>query len=135
MNLGDRIKQLRIQRGWTPGELASQAGVSSTTIKNIEDGPVPNPTLDHLRGIASVLEVSVAHLIGEGYPVPENLRLLAIKNGIPYKDLDPLLLMNIKNKEDTTEEEWRHLLSSAKMFPDLYKRLGRIKENGKASSH
>jgi transcriptional regulator with XRE-family HTH domain len=135
MNLGERIKQLRDQKGWNPADLASQAGVSSTTIKNIEDRPDQNPTLDNLRRIASALEVSVAYLIGEGYPVPENLRLLAIKNGILYKDLDPLLLMNIENKEGTTEEEWGHLLSSTKAFPALYKRLGRVRGNGEANSH
>jgi len=130
MNLGERIKQLRDQRGFNHTELAKRAGVSSTTIKNLEDNPDQNPTLDNLRGIASALGVTVAYLIGEGHPIPENLRLLAIENGILYKDLDRLLLMDIEDKESTTREEWRHLLSSAKMFPSLYKRLGRVRENG-----
>lgn len=134
MNLGERIKLLRGLRGWTPTELAKRARVSSTTINNLEDDPKQNPTLDNLRRIALALEVTVAYLIGEGYPIPENLRRFALENGISYKDLDHLILMTFEGKESATPEEWRHLLSSAKTFPDLYKRLGRIKENGKAIS-
>lgn len=133
MDLGNRIKQLREKSELTPAELARRAGVTAPTIGKLEDGSAQNPTLDKLRRIASALEVSVAYLIGEGHPIPENLRRLALKNGIPYKDLEPLLLMNFDRKEYTTEEEWRHLLNSAKEFPDLYKRLGRVRENGQRS--
>ena len=133
MNLGNRIKQLRGKNELTPTELARRAGVSVPTITKLEDGSAQNPTLENLRGIASALGVSVAYLIGEGHPVPENLRRLALKNGIPYKDLDPLLQMNFENKENTTEEEWRHLISSFKDYPNLYKRMGRVKENGQTS--
>lgn len=133
MDLGKRIKQLRVKSELTPTELARRAGVSVPTITKLEDGSAQNPTLDNLRAIASALEVTIAYLIGEGHPIPENLRRLALKNGIPYKDLDPLLLMNFENKENTTEEEWKHLISSFKDYPDLYKRMGRVKENGQTS--
>lgn len=131
--LGQRIKQRREQLGMGQTELAGQVGVTRQTIAKLEDDPTQNPKLDNLRRIASALGVSVAYLIGEGHPVPENLRSLALNNGILYKDLDPLLLMNFEGKESRTEEEWRHLLESAKKFPDLYKRLGRVRENGQAS--
>ena len=130
MALGERIRRLRELRGMNPSELAGQAGITRQTLANLEDdGPKQNPRLDTLRKLASVLEVSVAYLIGEGYPIPESLRSLALENGISYKDLDPLLLMTFDDKESTTEEEWKHLLSSFKDFPGLYKRMGRMKDN------
>lgn len=131
--LGKRIKQLREQRSMTPAELARRAGVTSPTISKLENGSAQNPTLENLRRIASALGVSVAYLIGEGHPIPENLRRLALKNGVAYKELDRLILMTFERKESTTLEEWRHLLNSVKEFPDLYKRMGRIRENGQTS--
>jgi len=133
MDLGKRIEQLRKKSDMTPTELARRADVSVPTITKLEDGSSKNPTLDNLQKIASALEVSIAYLIGEGYPIPENLRHLAIKNGVTYKELDALVLMNFEGKESRTEEEWRHLLESAKKFPDLYKLLGRFRENGQTS--
>lgn len=131
--LGKRIKQLREQSSMTPAELARRAGVTAPTISKLEDGSAQNPTLENLRRIASALGVSVAYLIGEGHPIPENLRHMALKNGVPYKDLDPLLLMTFEGKESTTPEEWRHLVNSVKAFPNLYKRMGRVRENGQTS--
>jgi transcriptional regulator with XRE-family HTH domain len=135
MVLGQRIKQLRELRAMNQLDLARQVGLTRQTLAKLEDDPAQNPKLDNLRRIASVLEVSVAYLIGEGYPVPEKLRQLALENGLPYRDLDHLILMTFEEKESTTPEEWRHLLRASQEFPNLYKRLGRIKENGKRSSH
>jgi len=131
--IGKRIKQLREDLDMSRENLAGQAGVTRQTVTKLEEDPAQNPKLDSLQRIASALEVSVAYLIGEGYPIPENLRRLALKNGVPYKDLDPLLRMNFEGKENVTEEEWKHLISSFKDYPDLYKRMGRFREKGQTS--
>ena len=134
MSLGKTIKHLRERSRMTSAELARRAGVTKPTISKLEDESAKNPTLDNLKKIASALGVSVAYLIGEGYPIPENLRRFALSNGMLYKELDPLLLMTFDKKESTTEEEWKHLLASVKEFPDLYKRMGKIRENGESGS-
>lgn len=127
--LGQRIRELREQADLSPPQLASLARVARSLIYKLEDGSTDNPTIDKLERIASALNVSVAYLIGEGYPIPENLRGLALQNGLNYKELDELILMTFEGKETTTFEEWRHILSSAKEFPELYSRLGKIRKN------
>jgi len=126
--LGQQIKRLREEAGLSQQQLASQAGVTRSLINKLEDGVTNNPTLDKLQRIAVALSVSVAYLIGEGHPIPNNLRHLALENGLSYKELDPLILMTFERKELTGTEEWNHILHSAKAFPELYRRLGKIKE-------
>ena len=102
--------------------------MARSLVYKLEDGSTDNPTLDTLQKVARALGVSVAYLIGEGHPIPDNLRLLAMQNGLDYKELDKLVLMTFEAKESTTVEEWKHILCSAKEFPELYRRLGKIRK-------
>ena len=132
MLLGQRIKRLRVKARLSQSELASRAGVTRSLINKLEDRSTSNPTLDKLQRIAAALDVSVAYLIGEGHPIPENLRRLALQNGLGYKELDTLVLMTFEGKELTTMEEWSHIVHSANEFPELYRRLGKVREEGAA---
>ena len=133
MLIGQRITNLREEAGLSKPQLASRAGVARSLINKLEDGSADNPTLDKLQKIATALNVSVAYLIGEGYAIPEKLRSLALQSGLTYRELDILVLMNFEGKESITTEEWNHLLHAAKEFPELYKRLGKVKK--KPASH
>lgn len=128
MSVGQRIKELREQVGLSQQELALRAGVTRSLVYKIEEGSANNPTLDKLRKIAAALNGSVAYIIGEGHPISDSLRKLALRDNIVYKELDTLILMNFEGKQLTTVEEWDHLLRSAKKFPKLYKRLGKVSE-------
>lgn len=61
MTLFANIKEYRIEKGWTQGELAKFAGVSIETIKRYENGKT-NPTNDNLSKIASALGIKVKNL-------------------------------------------------------------------------
>ena len=61
MTLFANIKEYRIEKGWTQGELAKIAGVSIETIKRYENGKT-NPTNDNLSKIASALGIKVKNL-------------------------------------------------------------------------
>lgn len=64
MTLFANIKEYRLERGWTQGELAKFAGVSIETIKRYENGKT-NPTSDNLSKIADALSVNVKNLYAD----------------------------------------------------------------------
>ena len=63
MNIGDRIKQRRIELGWSQRDLAARMKYSNhSTIGKIENGKVDIPQSKIVQ-FAEVLGVSVAHLM------------------------------------------------------------------------
>jgi len=64
MNIGQRIKQKRIERGWSQREMADRMGYgNNSTIARIEAGKVDIPQ-SRIIQFADVLGVSVAYLMG-----------------------------------------------------------------------
>lgn len=57
--LGDTIRALRQQRGWTQEELASRGGFDRKWINRLENGSY-SPAVDRLYPLAAALEVPVA---------------------------------------------------------------------------
>jgi len=62
-NITKTLRKLREARGLSQEKLARLADVANNTIIKIEAGKNQNPTLDTLKKIAGVLEVSVDELI------------------------------------------------------------------------
>ncbi len=62
--LGERIRQRRIERGWSLEMLAAQAGVSRSMISAVERG-AKAPTIVVLHRIANGLGTNMTHLLGE----------------------------------------------------------------------
>jgi len=60
-NLGARIKDLRIKRGWSQKELAKMVGVSPSTISQVEANII-YPSLPALFKMAEVLSVSIGSI-------------------------------------------------------------------------
>jgi len=63
MNFSDRLKSIRIDRGYTQRTLGELVGVSEMTIGNWERG-VKQPSLNFLLALSDALHVSVDFLIG-----------------------------------------------------------------------
>jgi transcriptional regulator with XRE-family HTH domain len=66
MELAQKLKSLRDERGESLQEVADLVGVSKAHIWELETGKSSNPGLQVLRGLASHFEVSVAFLADEG---------------------------------------------------------------------
>ena len=66
--LGERLRKLRQERGWTQVDLASQAEMERTAVANYEQG-VCFPPVPALRKLAVALRVSVDELVFE-HPKP-----------------------------------------------------------------
>ena len=67
MLLGDRVRELRKEHGWSQGELGTRIGTDAGRISRYEGGKI-TPSLDALVRLADVLEVSVDHLVREDAP-------------------------------------------------------------------
>ena len=62
MVLGQRIKQLRKEAGWSQGELGERIGTDSQRVSRYENGRI-TPSVDALVRIAEALDVSVDYLL------------------------------------------------------------------------
>lgn len=64
MTIGERIKQLRINKGMTQEELGSKIGVQKQAIYKYEQGLVVNLKRDVIGKLSKALEVSPSYLMG-----------------------------------------------------------------------
>jgi transcriptional regulator with XRE-family HTH domain len=61
--IGNALKRLRKQRGWTQRELARRARLALVTIGQIEADMRKTPTLDTRKKLAKALKVPVTALL------------------------------------------------------------------------
>ncbi len=69
---GEKLRQLRLARGVTPGRMARKCRVSPETIRNVETGR-SEPSLSLILILCDGLGVSPDTLIG-GLPIPQERR-------------------------------------------------------------
>jgi XRE family transcriptional regulator of biofilm formation len=90
--IGDRIKKLREQKGYTITQLAELATISKSYLSCIERNLQNNPSIDVLMKLTGPLEVSLDFLLSEINPSDNNL---------PFND------------EGTLDEEWQKIINQA----------------------
>jgi transcriptional regulator with XRE-family HTH domain len=74
--LGRRVQGLRLGRGWSKEKLAEEAGVSATTILNIETSTTATPRDETLIGMAKAFGLTPRQLLNghipeQGKPEPQ----------------------------------------------------------------
>lgn len=94
--IGERLRELRQEKGYSISELAELAGVSKSYLSYIERDVQKNPSVQFLRKIASTLEAEVEDLLGAPSDIQSNnfvfddewssLLNKAIKEGMSKKD-------------------------------------------------
>lgn len=85
--LGERVRALRSRRGFTRKALAKLADVSERHLANVESG-VGNATIQFLRQLATVLNCTLAEMIGdETATSPEWLMIREILRGRSDEEL------------------------------------------------
>lgn len=62
--IGERIEQLRMQKGWSQAELAAKVGVTRSAINQLESGETKNPRPATLMKLADALQVDERELMG-----------------------------------------------------------------------
>lgn len=63
MEMGERIRQLRKDKGWTQAELASMLGLKDSAIAKYEKGRVENMKRDTISKMAELFDVSPVYLM------------------------------------------------------------------------
>ena len=104
MPLGDRLKELRTQAGWSQGQLAERVGTDARQISRYENSRI-TPSVDVLARIAEALDTSLDHLVFDDIPRralraadnPHGDRLDAIN------ELDPEALAALTNVIDVID--------------------------------
>lgn len=86
VSLGEKLRLLREQKGWTLSEFAKKATVSVSYLSEIERGNV-YPAIDTLKKIAQVLEVSLQDLVGRGGILGSKLRMIREEQGLTQGEL------------------------------------------------
>lgn len=65
--LGERVRELRKEHGWSQAALGQRIGTDSHRISRYENGHI-TPSVDALVKLADALEVTVDYLVREGVP-------------------------------------------------------------------
>ncbi len=63
--LGDRVRELRVERHWSQGELADKIGSDARQISRYEHGRI-TPSVDVAVKLAETFDVSLDYLLVEG---------------------------------------------------------------------
>ena len=64
MNMGERIKELRIAKGYTQEELGKKLGLKKAAIQKYENGDVENIKRSKIKLLADVLGVTPSYIMG-----------------------------------------------------------------------
>ena len=69
MNIGQRVKALRLARELSQEALARRADVSLNVVTRLERGVITDPHYSTLTALAVALGASVGELVGESVPL------------------------------------------------------------------
>lgn len=64
MNMGEKIHELRVQKGLTLEQLGDLVGVGKSTVRKWENGMIANMKRDKILKVSEALGVSPAYLMG-----------------------------------------------------------------------
>ena len=67
-SVGERVRALREERGWSQTELGVRSGVEQTIISRMERGRMSNPSHRAIAALASALGVTAEALVGQEPP-------------------------------------------------------------------
>ena len=104
MSIGEKIRNLRLERGLTHKDLAKFANTSFQTIYKYENDIITNIPLDKIELIAAALEVKPAELLGWNGGRETNGDVMALRERLRRQ---PGMRTLLSATEDATEEEIR----------------------------
>lgn len=97
LSLGDRIKQLRKQKGFTQDQVAEAAGIDSKSLSRIECNRF-NPAIDTLENLAVALEIEMQDFFVADPSSPRLLRSYLFDTISTASDKEIVLLADAVKK-------------------------------------
>lgn len=95
MAIKDKIKELRMQRGWSQGQLAIQLKAGQKQISAYERG-INVPATEMLIKMSTVFDVSLDYLVFEAEGIESNIK---IKDRELLKQFEMIDSLNEKDKQ------------------------------------
>ena len=141
MTLGEKIKQLRKEKGFSQSVLEKRSGVNAKLLSKYENGRIM-PTADTLRRIAEGLEISADYLIFDNVPKDGLSQLKDLELFEKFKEverMDPENKNMIKNLIDAViiKTKVQQVLKPAHEEPwedRMRKTLSKFRERAKGYS-
>lgn len=102
MNVGEKIKKARLEKGYTQEELGHMIGVQKSAVAKYENGRVVNIKRSILAKISKVLDIPPVELVSDIEENPEETGSVvgkALKNG------DFLLLLSLYEQLDDSGKD------------------------------
>lgn len=130
-SVGERIKQRRLELGWTQDQLCTKAGLSKSFLSDLENGK-RSISASNLLDVARTLGVSLDYLMtGQAsqdqqteVPIPASLARFAAEEGLSFRQTLMLLDMQKQivahrssRKKDALESvDWRKFYEGVRDF-------------------
>lgn len=111
VTLGQHVRRLREQRGYSLSELSRRAGISRSYLYQIEID-ASSPTHEKLEELATALEVSLQDLLGLATPPlcePAGLREFAEEYRLSEAEIAMLAGIEYRGQRPKTARQWRLL--------------------------
>ena len=127
MNLSQKIRQLREEKGLSLNKLAEIAGISKAYLSQLENNVSKQPSAEILLKIASALGTTIADLLDKPVRVhakdfgemPDGLRKLINEQGetldIREEDVKMLMSIRYRGNQPKTPEDWEHILRTIRI--------------------
>lgn len=119
MNIGEKIRRARLEKGYTQEELGNLIGVQKSAVAKYEKGRVVNIKRSVLAKISQVLEIPPVELVSdiEEKPVETANKLADLFLGLEIKETDAEVKLMLEEYNSLNEQkkaqvrEYVHFLS------------------------
>lgn len=120
MNVGAKIKELRLEKGLTLEQLGDLVGVGKSTVRKWECGMIENMRRDKLEKLAAALDVSPLTFVDPKFeeitintqdiPSAQRKRLIMLFNRLSYDGKNKVLervdeLLKLEGKDDERKKD------------------------------
>ena len=127
MNMGDKIHQLRLEKGLTLEELGNKVGVGKSTVRKWENGIIANMKRDKIILISKALDTTPAYLMGWNEESNESSKakkinvLGRVAAGIPISAVEDIIDTEEISEDMASKGEYFGLLIKGdSMEPRIY---------------
>lgn len=132
MRIGERIKQRRLELGYTADALAKLLNKNRATIYRYENGDIENMPIDVLEPLAKALNTTPAYLMGWQEPHQQNESIMSDKTEGYYVDPEtaefaeylrtrPCARMLFSAAKDITKEEMEETVKYIEFLKSKHK--------------
>lgn len=114
MDIGERIKQLRLEHKMTLEQLGDKVGVGKSTVRKWENGMIENMRRDKIDKLANALNCSPGFLMGWDKDMNQQAQLIVkIRN-------DPELLIALEKYMQLPREKKMHVIKIIDVLSEVH---------------